>query len=30
MKELNCVFQGVSGNKRLLVRFQYWCEKYMT
>ena len=28
-KELTVVFQGVSGKKRFLVRFQYGCRNYL-
>ena len=30
MKELTGVVQGVSGNKRFLVRFQYGCKNDLT
>ena len=29
-KEFTGVVQGVSGKRRLLMRFQYVCDKYMT
>ena len=29
-KKLTVVFQGVSGKRRSLVRFQYGCENYLT